>query len=76
MDEAARYFIETLQDDPWFAIEHPLLLPWPDDLDALAYFRAAVYALLHALDFTPDEALPLIGRLVEIARRIARLTHS
>ena len=55
--------------DPWFAIEQPL----PDglDLDALQELRPTVYALLHALDFTLDEAIPIIGLLVEIDRRIA-----
>ena len=69
MDEAARYFIEGVRFDPWFAIEQPL----PDGLDlaALQELRPTVYALLHALDFTLDEAIPIIGLLVEIDRRIA-----
>ena len=69
MDEAARYFIEGVRFDPWFAIEQPL----PDSLDlaALQELRPTVYALLHALDFTLDEAIPIIGLLVEIDRRIA-----
>ena len=59
MDEAARYFIEGVRFDPWFAIEQPL----PDGLDlaALQELRPTVYALLHALDFTLDEAIPMIG---------------
>ena len=69
MEEAARYFIEGVRFDPWFAIEQPL----PDGLDlaALQELRPTVYALLHALDFTLDEAIPIIGLLVEIDRRIA-----
>ena len=41
------------------------------DLAALQELRPTVYALLHALDFTLDEAIPIIGLLVEIDRRIA-----
>jgi hypothetical protein len=69
MDEAARYFVEGVRFDPWFAIEQPL----PDDLDlaSLQEVRPVVYALLHALDFTLDEATPIVGLLVEIDRRIA-----
>jgi hypothetical protein len=69
MDAAARYFIEGVRYDPWFAIEQPL----PDDLDlgALKEVRPVVYALLHSLDFTLDEATPMIGLLAEIDRRIA-----
>ena len=49
-------------------MEHPL----PHDLllAALQELRSIVYALLRALDFTPDEATPVIGRLTEIDRRI------
>jgi hypothetical protein len=69
MDAAARDFIEDVRVDPWFALE----LPLPDDLDlaALQEVRPRVYALLHALGFTVDEATPLIGLLAEIDRRIA-----
>jgi hypothetical protein len=68
MDAAARDFIEDVRVDPWFALE----LPVPDDLElaALQEVRPLDYALLHALDFTLDEATPLIGRLAEIDRRI------
>jgi predicted nucleotidyltransferase len=38
---------------------------------ALHELRPVVYAHLHALDFTLDEATPLIGRLAEIDHRIA-----
>jgi hypothetical protein len=37
----------------------------------LQELRPVVYAHLRALDFTLDEATPLIGRLAEIDRRIA-----
>ena len=59
MDEAARYFIEGVRCDPWFVMEKPL----PDDLDlaALQEIRPVVYALLHVLDFTLDEARRLSG---------------
>ena len=55
-----------------FAIEQPLL----DSLDfaALRKLRPVVYALLQALNFTLDDAAPIIGLLAEIDRRIARLT--
>ncbi len=51
--------------------------PLPDglELDALQSVRPVVHALLQALDLTLDEATGLIGRLVEIDRRIARLTY-
>ena len=54
MDEAARYFIEGVRFDPWFAIEQAL----PDGLDlaGLQELRPTVYALLDALDLTLDEA--------------------
>jgi hypothetical protein len=70
MDAAAREFIEYVRIDPWDAID--LDEPLPNDLDlaALQELRSVVYALLHALDFTLDEATPIIGRLVEIDRRI------
>jgi hypothetical protein len=69
MDGAAQYFIEGVRYDPWFAIEQPL----PDDLDlaALKEVRPVVYALLHSLDLTLDEATPMIGLFAEIDRRIA-----
>lgn len=41
------------------------------DAADLGLWAAVVYALLHALDLTLDESTPLIGRLVEINRRIA-----
>jgi hypothetical protein len=69
MDAAARDFIEDVRVDPWLALE----LPLPDDLDlaALQEVRPLVYALLHALHFTLDEATSLIGLLAEIDRRVA-----
>jgi hypothetical protein len=65
---AARYFIEGVRYDPWLATEQPL----PDGLDLAASqeLRPTVYALLHALD-SFDEAIPVLGLLVEIDRRIA-----
>jgi hypothetical protein len=70
MDDAAREFIEYLRLDPWDAIDLDEPLPDGLDLAALQELRTAVYALLHVLDFTLDEATPIIGRLVEIDRRI------
>jgi hypothetical protein len=48
-----------VEGDPWFALEWPL----PDDLDlaSLQVIRPIVYALLHALDLTLDEATGLTG---------------
>jgi hypothetical protein len=70
MNEAACYFMEGVRVGLWFAMEHPL----PHDLHLAAQqeLRSIVYALLHALDFMPDEPTPLIGRLAEIDRRIVR----
>jgi hypothetical protein len=69
LDEEARDFKESLEVDPWFAIE----LPLPDslDLDGLRHARDIVYAIIHALGGTLDDNLPFIGRLAEIDRRIA-----
>lgn len=76
MDAAARAFIKYVRIDPWEAID--LDQPLPADLDpaALLQLRAIVYALLQALDFTLDEATPIIGRLVEIDRSLAARSHS
>jgi hypothetical protein len=70
MDDAPREFIEYLRLDPWDAIDLDEPLPDGLGLAALQELRSAVYALLHALDFTLDEAAPIIGRLVEIDSRI------
>ena len=66
--EAARFLVEGVRVEPWLPMEHPL----PHDflLAALQELRSIVYALLRALDFTPSEATPLIGRLAEIDRGI------
>jgi len=50
-------------------------LPLPDGLDADALQRARiiVYALIRALRCALDDALPIVGRLVEIDRGIAAL---
>ena len=69
---AARDFIEDVRVDPRFALE--LSLPEGLDLPALQEVRPVVYALLHALDFTLDEATPIIGLLVEIDRPLPRWT--
>jgi hypothetical protein len=66
--DAARFLIDGMRVDPWFAMEHPL--PHDLHLAALQELSSIVYPLLHALDFTLDEAAPLIGRLMEIDRRI------
>jgi hypothetical protein len=52
-------FMAGVEGDPWFALEWPL----PDDLDlaSLQVIRPIVYALLHALDLTLDEATGLTG---------------
>ena len=65
MDAAARAFIKYVRIDPWEAIDLDQPLP-ADHPAALLQLRAIVYALLQALDFTLDEATPIIGRLVEI----------
>ena len=59
-----------IQHDPWAAITEPL----PEglcDLDALRRLRPIVYAVIHAFTWSLDDSLGLIGRLVEIDRRIA-----
>jgi hypothetical protein len=66
--EAARFLIEGVGVDPWLAMEHPL--PHDLHLAALQELHSIFYALLPALDFTVDAAAPLIGRLMEIDRRI------
>jgi len=74
LDDAARTFmVRTFDVDPWFAIE----LPLPDslDIDDLRRVRDVVYAIIQALGGTLDDSLPFIGRLAEIDRRIALLTH-
>jgi len=68
VDEAAS-FLRDLSDDPWLAVE--LQLPAELDAEALRAARAIVYAVIHAVDFTLDESTTLIGRLVEIDRRLA-----
>jgi hypothetical protein len=68
VDEATSFF-RDLSDDPWLAVELPL--PAELDAEALRAVRAIVYAVIHAVDFTLDESTALIGRLVEIDRRLA-----
>jgi hypothetical protein len=47
--------------------------PLPEGLSRaeLEQVRMIVYGILHLLDLTLDESLPLIGRLVKIDRRLA-----
>ena len=68
VDEAAS-FLDDLSYDPWLAVELPL--PAELDAEALRAVRAIVYAVIQAVDFTLDESTALIGRLVEIDRRLA-----
>ena len=68
VDEAAS-FLDDLSYDPWLAVELPL--PAELDPEALQAVRAIVYAVIQAVDFTLDELTALIGRLVEIDRRLA-----
>jgi len=48
----------------------------PADLDALRHARDILYAIIHSVRCTLDDALPMIGRLVEIDRRIAALKEA
>jgi hypothetical protein len=71
MDDAARDFVTYVElANPWAAITEPL----PEslyDLDALKRLRPIVYAVIHAFAWSLGDSLGLIGRLVEIDRRIA-----
>jgi hypothetical protein len=70
MDAEAELFMFEIEWDPWAAITEPL----PErlyDLDALKRLRPIVYAVIHAFRWSLDDSLGLIGRLVEIDRRIA-----
>ena len=58
--------------DPWSAITEPLP-DQLDDVDALRRVRSIVYAIIHALRWTLDDSLELIGRLAEIDRCIAMI---
>ena len=74
MDDEAELFMFEIEHDPWAAITEPL----PEslnDLDALKRLRPIVYAVIHALAWSLDDSLGLIGRLVEIDRRIALIEH-
>jgi len=72
VDEAAS-FLRDLSGDPWLAVELPLSAEL--DAQALRAARAIVYAVIHAVDFTLEESTALIGRLVEIDRRLAASSH-
>jgi hypothetical protein len=70
MDAEAELFMFEIECDPWAAITEPL----PDslyDLDSLTRLRPIVYAVIHALTWSLDDSLGLIGQLAEIDRRIA-----
>jgi len=70
MDDTAELFMFEIEHDTWAAITEPL----PEslhDLDALRRLRSIVYAVIHALAWSLDASLGLIGQLVEIDRRIA-----
>jgi hypothetical protein len=70
MEDEAEMFMFEIEHDPWAAITEPL----PEslyDLDALKQLRSIVYAVIHAFDWGLDDSLGLIGRLVEIDRRIS-----
>ena len=70
---AAHDFLREIELDPWSWMAAGLPLPDGLDADALQRARVIVYALIHALRCTLDYALPIVGRLVEIDRRIAAL---
>jgi hypothetical protein len=72
VDDAACFLLD-LDRDPWLAAELPL--PAELDADALRTARAVVYAVIQAVDFTFEESTALIGRLVEIDRRLAVAAH-
>jgi hypothetical protein len=70
MDDKAELFVFEIGHDSWAAITEPL----PEglyDLDALTRLRRIIYAVTHAFTWSLDDSLGLIGRLVEIDRRIA-----
>jgi len=50
-------------------------LPAELNADALRAVRAIVYGIIQADDFTLEESTALIGRLVEIDRRLAAAGH-
>ena len=70
---AAHDFLREIELDPWSWMAAGLPLPDGLDADALQRARVIVYALIHALRCTLDYALPIVGRPVEIHRRIAAL---
>jgi hypothetical protein len=72
MDDRAELFMLEIEHDPWAAITESLPESL-DDLDALKRLSPIVYAVIHALTWSLDDSLALIGRLVEIDRRIAQI---
>ena len=70
MEDEAELFMFEIEHDPWAAVTERL----PEslyDLDALKQLRPIVYAVIHAFNWGLDDSLGLIGRLVEIDRRIS-----
>ena len=70
MGDEARIVHVRIEHHPWTATTEPL----PEslyDLDALKRLRPIVYAVIHAFTWNLDDSLGLIGRLVEIDRRIS-----
>jgi hypothetical protein len=70
IDDKAELFMFKVEHNPWAAIAAPLPKSLYD-LVALKRLRPIVYAVIHAFTWTFDDSLGLIGRLVEIDRRIA-----
>ena len=70
MDNEAELFMFGIEHDPWAAITEPLSESLYH-LDALKRLRPIVHAVIHAFTWSLDDSLGLIGRLVEIDRRIA-----
>jgi len=69
-EDKTELFMFEIEHDPWAAITEPLHERLYD-FDALKRLRPIVYAVIHAFTWSPDDSLGLIGRLVEIDRRIA-----
>ena len=74
MDRETAQFCYALQGDPWAVLDFDL--PLPADLDTLRHARDILYAIIHSVRCTLDDALPMIGRLIEIDRRIAALKEA
>jgi hypothetical protein len=70
MDDEAELLMLEIEHDAWAAITEPLPANLYD-FDTLKRLRPIVYAVIHAFTWSLDDSLGLIGRLVEIDRRIA-----